>query len=122
MAVVGVAACCICVLLRKNAPEMAVLTALAACAYGLFALLDTAEVIRDYIVMLSELSNLSVDVLKPVFQCLGIGLVAGAASHVAKDAGQGAISAAVDLAGSLCCLYVTLPLAKRTIDLVEAML
>jgi len=122
VAVAGLAASCICVLLRKSAPEMAVLSALAACVYCFFALSGTLEAVRDYILMLSELSGLSFDVLKPVFQCLGLGLVAKYASDGAKDAGQGAIASVIDFAGSICCLYVTLPLAKRTIDLVEAML
>ena len=81
----------------------------------------TGEIAAAY-ESLSERSGISSVLLTPVIKCVGIALVTELGAQICKDASQGAAAAFVELCGTLCALYVALPLINSLVTVVEALL
>ena len=60
--------------------------------------------------------------LSPVLKCIGIGMITHLAAQVCRDAQQGSIASAVELCGTLCALYISLPLIRSLLAIVEQLL
>ncbi len=60
--------------------------------------------------------------ISPVLKCIGIGLVTHLAAQVCRDAQQGSLASAVELCGTLCALYVSLPLVESLLATAEKLL
>ena len=117
-AIVGIVGALIALVLKKSNPEMALLLILAAGAVILVFAMDIISDIREVINMASSISDLSPAILAPVLKCVGIGIITRLASDLCKDAGAGAISSAVELAGAASALYVALPILKTLIQMI----
>lgn len=113
---------CLAVLVRKHSPELAVLLAMGVCAFIFAELARPLGAVADCVRMLAEFSGLPEEIFSPVFRCLGLTIAGKLAAGAAKDAGEGSIASLVELAVTVCCLYVTLPLVRRTVDMVGEML
>ena len=74
------------------------------------------------IVSIAEKSGISSLLLTPVLKCVGIALVTELGAQLCKDASQAAAAAFVELCGSLCALYVALPLISSLVSVVEGLL
>ena len=80
-----------------------------------------AEISEAYSV-LAEKSGVSSLLLTPVIKCVGISLVTELGAQICKDASQGAAAAFVELCGTLCALYVALPLISSLVAVVEGLI
>ena len=81
-----------------------------------------ASGILDALRRLAERGAVSTLYTAPVLKCVGIGLVTHLASQICRDAGQSSLDAAVELCGTLCALYVSLPLVESLLATVEKLL
>ena len=98
-------------LLRRHNPETALLlgavTALGALLASL-GLLNGLRELRGLIrPMLGEGGEL---LMTPVFKCLAVVLITRFTSELCRDASQQSVAAAVEMAGSACCVSLVLPL------------
>lgn len=98
-------------LLRRHNPETALLlgtvTALAALLASL-GLLNGLRELRSVIrPMLGEGSEV---LMTPVFKCLAVVLISRFTAELCRDASQQSVAAAVEMAGSACCVSIVLPL------------
>ncbi len=98
-------------LLRRHNPETALLlgavTALTALIAS-FCLLDGFHDLRALMrPMLGEGNEV---LMTPVFKCLAVILVTRFSSELCRDASQQSVAAAVELAGSACCVSIVMPL------------
>ena len=117
-AVIAVIGSILALLLRKNAPEMALLTVLSA---GLMIFWLSASLCAKIIETLREIAEngaVSSIYLAPVLKCVGIGLVTHLAAQLCRDAQQGSAASAVELCGTLCALYISLPLFELLLSMV----
>ena len=80
---------------------------------------DLASRISEHIRSIALSGGVSTVYLSPVLKCVGIGLVTHLASQICRDAQQGSVASAVDLCGTLCALYVSLPLIRSLLATVE---
>ncbi len=109
----------VCLVLKKNSPEMGLMLAVLVCVGG-FALiaeilLPILELIRDA----GKLGGISSTLFYPLLKCLGIGIGAKLSADICKDSGQTAIAGSVELAGAVCAVYCSLPLLNALMDMLE---
>ena len=120
-AAIGVTGSILALLLRRAVPELSLLVSLSAGLMAAFFCIGIlGEISRAY-GLLAEKSCISSVLLTPVIKCVGIALVTELGAQICKDASQGAAGAFVELCGTLCALYVALPLLDSLVAVVEGL-
>ena len=94
--------------LRRSNPEITLLLALAAAA---------AELLR-FLERLAEQSGVSRTLLTPLYKTVGIALVVKVGGGLCRDAGESALAAALEFAGTVCALLTALPLLRAVLELI----
>lgn len=116
IAAAAVAAALCAVVVRKQSPEIALALGLGACAlivlYCSGALADVMELADK----LARAGGLSPQVVEPVVKAAGIAIVSRLAADFCKDAQEGGLASAVELAGTALALAAALPLMSAALD------
>lgn len=105
-------------LLKKYTPELSLLTALAAGVAVAWLSASVCGRVADVLREAAAAGGVSSLYVSPVMKCVGIGLVTNLASQVCRDAGQGTVASAVEVCGTVCALYVSLPLIESLLAVV----
>lgn len=117
-AAVAIAGALLTMLLKKSAPELGLALSLGvsllAAGLGAGLLGELGEVLE----LAKEQTGLSGAVVGPVYKCVGIGIVTRLTADLCKDAGQGAVSSAVELCGAVCALTAALPLVRTLLQMI----
>lgn len=116
-----VAAVCA-VVVRKQSPEIGLL--LTACA-GVLILLYCSGALGSAVKMMDRLidiGGLSPAILKPVIKVTGMSVIVRLAADLCRDAGEGALSTAVETAGAVFALLTVLPLISAVLELLSGLL
>ena len=110
--------------LKKGSPELALLLTLGATAAVLLSLAGSLELLMDFLGELMEFlreigaaSGLSEDLFIPLYKTAGIALVVKTGGSLCHDAGESALASAVETAGTVCALLVSLPLLRAVLAL-----
>ncbi len=103
--------------LKKGSPELALLLALAAVAAVLLFLAGALGELLDFLRETGAASGLSEDLFIPLYKTVGIALVVKAGGSLCRDAGESALASAVETAGTVCALLVSLPLLRAVLAL-----
>lgn len=103
--------------LKKGSPELALLLALAAVAAVLLSLMGALGELLDFLREVGAASGLSEDLFIPLYKTVGIALVVKAGGSLCRDAGESALASAVETAGTVCALLVSLPLLRAVLAL-----
>ena len=122
VAILGIVGSVLCLLLKKGAPELGLLLALAASMLLVLIGMQLASAIFGFAEALREAAALSPALIQPVFQTVGIGIVTKLAADVCKDAGQSAIAGAVELAGTCAAIYIALPLMQTVFEMIARLI
>ena len=109
-------------LLRKYTPELSLTLSVITGAVIIWISAAVAGQITDLIRRLADEGALSSIYVSPVMKCVGIGLITQLSSQVCRDAQQGSIASAVEMCGTLCALYVSVPLVSALLSTVEKLL
>ncbi len=120
--VIGVIASVLGLLLKKNAPEFALLLTLSAAAAIIGFALSIMGDIKDFVYEVAERGAVSSVLLTPLVKCVGISVCAKLASDICKDAGFSASASAVELVASAAALYAALPLMRAVLKMTESFL
>ena len=102
---------------RRGSPEAALLLALAA---TVAVMLFLGGAVAELVAFLRELgvrSGTPPDLFVPLYKTVGIALVVKVGGNLCRDAGESALAAAVETAGTICALLVALPLLQAVMDL-----
>ena len=113
-------ASCICLVLKKNSPEIGFMLAVLVCVGGFALLYGILTPIIDFIKTAGKLGGISLSMLYPLLKCLGIGIWSKIAGDICKDVGQGAMAGSIELGGAVCAVYCALPLLNSLMDMLEA--
>ena len=121
--VVRIAALCVvgalmALVIRRGAPELALLLAVGC---TVVVLLSLADPLRSLLLFLEELrarSGVSQQLYEPLCKTIGIAFVVKSGGALCRDAGESAMAAMVEKAGSVCALLVALPLLRAVLSLV----
>lgn len=106
-------------LLKRDAPELGLLLALAAALAGGALLLDA---VRDAAALggeLAELTGLPPALFAPLLKVTAVALVSRLVSALCSDAGQGALARVMETAGAFCALGCAVPLLRATVELLR---
>lgn len=117
-----VAAALLALTLRRWSPEQAMLLAVAA-AIAVFFL--AAGGLGELLAFLRELagrSGLPSELFAPLYKTLAIALVVRVGGGLCRDAGESALAAAVEAAGSVCALLAALPLLRSVLEMLTELL
>ena len=120
--VIGVIASVLGLLLKKNAPEFALLLTVSAAAAIIGFALSILGNIKDFVYELAERGAVSSALLAPLVKCVGISVCAKLASDICKDAGFSASASAVELVAAAAALYAALPLMRAVLKMTESFL
>lgn len=105
------------VVVRRGSPEQALLLTLAAAVVVLVSLAGAIEELMTFLSELGERSGVSRQLLVPLYKTLGIALVVKVGGDLCRDAGESALAAVVETAGSVCALLAALPLLRAVLSM-----
>ena len=122
VAAAAIAAAVCAVTVRRQAPELGM--ALVICAGAVILLycsgaLSSAMELMD---KLTEAGGLSGQVVEPVIKTAGIAIVTRLAADFCRDAKEGGLASAVELAGTALALVTVLPLMAAVVDLLTGLI
>lgn len=103
--------------LKRGSPELALLLALAAVVAVLLFLAGALGELLEFLREVGMASGLSDDLFIPLYKTAGIALVVKAGGSLCRDAGESALASAVETAGTVCALLVSLPLLRAVLSL-----
>lgn len=122
VAAAAVAAAVCAVVVRKQAPELGLV--LAACA-GAVLLLYCSGALRSVVELMDKLmeaGGISPQVVGPVVKTAGIAIVTRLSADFCRDAKEGGLASAVELAGTALALVAVLPLMTAVVDALAGLL
>ena len=120
--ILGLVGSVLCLVIRKNSPELSLLLALAVALLMVGLGLELIGAIIAFTETLRDAAGLSPALLGPVLKTVGIGILTRIASDICKDAGQSAIASTVELAGTVAALYIALPLMQTVFQMIGGLL
>ena len=109
-------------LLKKHTPELSLTLAVITGTVILWISANVAWQVTDTIRSISLACGVGEIYLSPVIKCVGIGLVTHLAAQICRDAQQGSVASAVELCGTLCALYISLPLIRSLLAAAEKLI
>ena len=95
---------------KRGSPETALLLAVGAAVVVALALAGVVE-------ELAEASGVPPGLFAPLYKTIGIALVVQVGGNLCRDAGESALAAVVETAGTLCALLAALPLLRAVLDM-----
>ena len=113
----AVLAALLALLLKGKQGELGILVALAGLVTLFLALAEPFGDLLAFLRTLSEETGLDSAVLTPLYGVLGIALVVHLGGQLCRDAGESALAAGLETAGSVCAMLAALPLLERVLSL-----
>lgn len=120
--VVRIAALCVvgallAVTVKRGSPEQALLLVLGCAVLVLLSLAEPLRELMDFFTELGERSGVAAELFVPLYKTIGIALTVKLGGEVCRDAGEAALAAAVETAGAVCALLVSLPLLRAVLSM-----
>lgn len=103
--------------LKKDAPAIALLLAVAAGVLLLLRALDMADGALARLLGLLEQGGIARDTYLPVLKCVGVAVVVRVVGALCRDNGQSALAAKLEIAGAVLALSLCLPLVEQVLAL-----
>lgn len=103
--------------LKRGAPETAMLLTLGTAVVVLLFLAGAVEELMAFLEELAERSGVSQELFVPLYKTVGIALVVKVGGSLCRDAGESALGSVVETAGAVCALLVALPLLRAVLAL-----
>lgn len=122
IAAAAIAAAVCAAVVRKQEPELGLV--LAVCA-GALILLYCSGALRAAVELMDKLletGGLSAQVVEPVMKTAGIAIVTRLSADFCRDAKEGGLATAVELAGTALALAAVLPLMSAVVELLAGLL
>ena len=106
----------------RQSRDLATLLSLAVCAGVCTAAAGYLGSLMDLLGEIRVLGGLDRDFLAILLKCAGIGFLAEIAALVCADAGEGAMGKALQILANAAVIFLSLPLLRRMIELLEEVL
>ena len=122
VAAVAVTAAVLGAVLRKNAPEFALVLCLCA---GLWILAAVADGLGAVVALMEELAlaaGLPDELLQPVVKTVVLSILTRVTAEICRAAGEGGLAAFVETAGTVLAIVVALPLVRAVTMLMTEIL
>ena len=102
---------------RRGNPEQALLLVLGCVVLALLSLVGSIRELLEFLAELGERSGVARELFVPLYKTVGIALIVRLGGEVCKDAGEAALAAALETAGSICALLIALPLLRAVLSM-----
>ena len=102
---------------RRGSPETALLLALAATAAVIALVVPALGELWAFLRQLEAYSGVSTELFAPLYKTAALALVVRAGGGLCRDAGESALAAVLETAGTVCALLAALPLMRAVLDL-----
>ena len=102
---------------RRGNPEQALLLVLGCVVLGLLSLVGSIRELLEFLAELGERSGVARELFVPLYKTVGIALIVRLGGEVCRDAGEAALAAALETAGSICALLIALPLLRAVLSM-----
>ena len=122
IAAVGLTAAVLGTVLKKSAPELALLLVVAAGVWILTLTLDGLRAVAALMEELAGVSGLSEELLKPVAKTVALSILTRLTAEICRSAGESGLASFVELGGTVAALVVALPLMRAVAVLMAEML
>lgn len=119
-AAVGIVASVIGLVVKKNSPEMALLLSVSAGVIIIGFALGIISGLRSFIEDIAETAGISQALILPVIKTIGIAVSGRIASDICRDAGHSSSASAIELIAAISAIYVSLPLMKTVIQMIQS--
>ena len=110
------------VLLKKDGPELAILLSLAAVGAVMLLLNSTIGEIIDFARQVIQKAELLPELFSPLVKVAALLLMCRIGAALCRDAGEGALGAVLEIAGTLGAVAVSLPLFDAVWDMLQMLL
>lgn len=115
---VGIVGAILALTVKKARPELGLgVSILAGVVIFSFLLPEMARILEE-IKLLSKSSGVDFSHFEPVVKIIGICYITQFSAEIIKDAGEGAISKKVELAGKIAILIIILPILRKLISVI----
>lgn len=104
-------------LVRRGSPETALLLALAAAAAVIALVVPAVGEMWDFLRRLETYAEVPTELFAPLYKTAAIALVVRAGGGLCRDAGESALAAVLETAGTVCALLAALPLMRAVLEL-----
>lgn len=122
IAAVGLAAAVLGAVLKKSAPELALLLIVAAGVWILTLTLDGLGAVAALMEELAGVSGLSEELLEPVAKTVALSILTRLTAEICRSAGESGLASSVEVGGTVAALVVALPLMRAVAVLMAEML
>lgn len=120
---VCISAAVMCIIFKQlGKGEAALLLALSAGVYVLWALFGEINKIIGEITLLSEASGLDEGIFAAVIKITGIACITGNAASLCRDSGEGSLAEKIELGGKIIILSAALPSVKALFEVIADLL
>lgn len=104
------------IFLRRQNPELAMLLTLCAAVLAFLFLSGLLQELLDFLRELSGETGVDQNLFIPLYKTMGIALVVRVGGNLCRDAGESALAAVIETAGSVCALLVAVPLLRTVLS------
>lgn len=122
IAAAAVTAALCAVVVRRQSPEIALVLGVGGCALVILYCSGALNSVMELADKLVQAGGLSPQVVEPVMKTAGIAIVSRLAADFCKDAQEGGLASAVELAGTALALAAALPLMSAVLDVLTRLL
>jgi stage III sporulation protein AD len=105
-------------IIKEQKPNFAFLLVLFVGCVILLFLVDQLREIINLVQKIASNANVNTVYIETILKIIGVAYIAEFASHISKDAGQGAMAAKVELAGKIIILAMSIPILSVLIETV----
>ena len=113
--------CLICLLIKRTNPEMSMVLGAGAIVIIITAAMSYASSLIELAAAVKNLCGSADVLIGPVLKCVGIGAVTKISTELCRDSSQSSAAAAVDMAGTLCAIGVSMPLIMSMLKMIGDM-
>lgn len=110
------------VVVRKQAPGIAMAMVLLGVAMILRGSLSAISAVRTMLEELREAAGLSPAVVAPVIKTVGVAILTRFAAEICRDAQEGGLASFVETAGAAVALFLALPLLETVLAMITGLL
>lgn len=122
IAVMGVIAALLAIVITERKPEMGLMIGLVFGVIVLLMVASKAGAVINLIRSTADKAGMDAKLLVPVFKVVGMAYITQFSADACKDAGQNSIASKVEIAGKIMMLVVAVPIATSLIEIVSSIL
>lgn len=106
----------------RQSKDMSLLLTLAVCVMLCLAAVTFLEPVMELLRELRRLGSLDSEAISIALKCTGIGLLSELIGLICGDAGESAMGKALEILSAAAILWLSLPLIRELLELIEGVL